>query len=390
MSPVEPPAAGGGPQAAAVPGAPYRPWEPAPPRPKPEGIEYGFLNPVRDELVGTTRERLVYLCRTAPPPRVWTPENDYLVPPYEVPYLLDACRELLAERAGRTVRRTAAFGAGLLALWSLAATPLVLVPGVPLLIAYLAYLRSGRQRAMELRVEELRAGEANAHYARWEASQPAHRTRGLMYMLMATGAAQLPWLRESVAAAGMDPARVLDGEPWRVLSGALLHGSPMHWVMNFSALVSLGRTMEARAPAAYVPLVFLASALTGSLASLYLPPHVVSVGASGGLLGMMGFLLVLALRRAGHLPEGFGRLMRTNLLLTAGIGLVGFMFIDNAAHGGGLLAGVAIGAAAIPNGDRVPEWTGGALLERAGLAAQALLWAATAATAAVILTRVLG
>jgi membrane associated rhomboid family serine protease len=159
----------------------------------------------------------------------------------------------------------------------------------------------------------------------------------------------------------------------------MLHGGILHFWMNFAALESLGRTMETRAPRAWVPLVFLLSALAGGAASLALPPDVASVGASGGLLGMFGFLAVMAYRRKRHLPEGFLKGLLINIALIAVVGVAAYRFIDNAAHAGGLLAGLLIGLLVIPDDDRVPRWTSSALLDRAGRGATGLVWLSAAA-----------
>ncbi|HYW14441.1 MAG TPA: hypothetical protein VE871_20915 [Longimicrobium sp.] len=55
-----------------------------------------------------------------------------------------------------------------------------------------------------------------------------------------------------------------------------------------------------------------------------------------------------------------------------------YRFIDNAAHAGGLLAGVLIGLLAVPGDARVPRWTGSTGLRRAGHAATGIVWMAAA------------
>jgi membrane associated rhomboid family serine protease len=89
--------------------------------------------------------------------------------------------------------------------------------------------------------------------------------------------------------------------------------------------------------------VFLFSALCASAFSLYLTPTT-SVGASGGIMGLIGFLAVIGLRRRHVVPRGFLRSIALSIAFTAATGLVAYHFIDNAAHLGGLVGGLMLGA----------------------------------------------
>jgi len=73
-----------------------------------------------------------------------------------------------------------------------------------------------------------------------------------------------------------------------------------------------------------------------------------SVGASGALFGLIGVLFVFGIKYRRELPEGFKRAFGTGLLpvilLNVAIGFVLRGIIDNAAHMGGLVAGMALAA----------------------------------------------
>jgi len=60
-------------------------------------------------------------------------------------------------------------------------------------------------------------------------------------------------------------------------------------------------------------------------------------------MGLVGFLAVLGYRRKEILPPGFFKSILINICFIGVIGLVGFAIIDNAAHLGGLIAGVVCG-----------------------------------------------
>ncbi len=353
-----------------------------PPRPKPPGVDYGFLS-ARGEPVASTRQNLLHLVRTrALPSLAWSPETPEMVPPWEVPFVLDALRNEIAGRARRELRITTGGSAALvLAFWALTPPMLALMlTGVvgALLVLLIGSVRRRVRQAERLSAEELSRGFDALVEQRTEEALPIPATRSLALPIAAVGAVQLFAFAASIEAGSLHREAVAAGEGWRLLTAPMLHGGILHFWMNYAALENLGRTMETRGPRAWVPLVFLASALAGGAASLALPPDVRSVGASGGLMGMFGFLAVMGFRRKRDLPEGFLKGLLINIAFIAVVGAAAYQFIDNAAHAGGLLAGVLIGLLAVPGDARVPRWTGGTALQRAGHAATGLVWLSAA------------
>lgn len=372
-----------------------RTWaEVFPPRPKPDGVDYGFLS-ARGEPVASTRENLLHLARTrALPSLAWSPETAEMVPPWEVPFLLDAVREGVVVSARRERRVFTAGSAVLVPAFWLLLPPglaLLLTAGVgALLLVLLVSVHRRLRRAKRLSAGELRAGFDALIAQRAEAARPAPATRALANALIAVGLAQVVMFGASIEAGALRRDAVLAGEWWRLLTAPMLHGNVLHFWMNFAALESLGRTTETRGVGAWVPIVFLLSALAGGVASLALPPDVASVGASGGLMGMFGFLAVMAYRRKRHLPHGFLRALLINIAFIGVVGAVAYRFIDNAAHAGGLAAGVLAGLAAVPDDGRVPAWTAGPRLRAAGRAATGLVGMAAAAAILLMLLHTLG
>jgi membrane associated rhomboid family serine protease len=155
------------------------------------------------------------------------------------------------------------------------------------------------------------------------------------------------------AAALVKPA-VRAGEWWRLLSAAYLHANALHLTGNMTAMLAFGGLVEAYDDRRRLPLVFVLAAIAGNVAST-LMLSATSLGASGGILGLAGYALVIALRRSsGASGWLFGQLLRlVGVVLVTGI--VGFFFIDNAGHIGGLLAGIALGLFAVPRaGGSIP------------------------------------
>ena len=138
----------------------------------------------------------------------------------------------------------------------------------------------------------------------------------------------------------------LGPQPWRMLTSNYVHGGLIHVFFNMWCLLNLGALAQRVFDRWTYLLIYTASGLAGSLLSLWWHPMVVGVGASGAIFGMAGALI--AALYLGKLPipkEAVKSTMKSllsfaayNLLFGLGAG------IDNAAHVGGLLGGLGLGA----------------------------------------------
>ena len=140
---------------------------------------------------------------------------------------------------------------------------------------------------------------------------------------------------------------VRDGQWWRLLTCAFLHVGLVHFLFNMIALSIFGRLLERLQGRSRLGTIYLFSIVTGALASLWYHPAIVSAGASGGLFGLMGGIMALAIRHRRDFPPSLRKAIRKwlgtilfyNVLLMAAL----YHVIDNAAHIGGLLGGLAMG-----------------------------------------------
>lgn len=148
-----------------------------------------------------------------------------------------------------------------------------------------------------------------------------------------------------IAAAGVvsTPA-IANGEVWRLVTAAFLHAGLLHLAMNVYVLVIIGTSAEARFGFWKTPLIFLLAVVGGNLAATYFQQDGVSLGASGGVMGLAGAVVVGAYR------SGDG-LARSQWVLSAIVITLAFGFVNpgisNAAHIGGLVAGALV---ALPMG----------------------------------------
>jgi membrane associated rhomboid family serine protease len=317
---------------------------------RPDQPDYGYV--VRGVRHGCTRDELVARCRASAPhvDVVWTPEYPRLLPPAEVPWLVDAVRERARDNLRYNVRNglTLTLIYSVLALsyhyqgypWPLLAVIVFMLGIVPVLQPAWGLWRLRRDPEGYTREQ---AGILR--YQMWLGTRRANATLALAACLVVVGLTQW-WVGtrgvDTIRAAGLVKSAVRGGEVWRLLTCELLHGHVLHFTLNLLALMALGRLVEMHGHPAYLPTVFLFSALCASGLSYYASP-VTSVGASGGIMGLIGFLAMIGVRRRHVVPRGFLKAIALSVALTAGTGLVAHEFIDNAAHAGGFIGGLLLG-----------------------------------------------
>ena len=150
-------------------------------------------------------------------------------------------------------------------------------------------------------------------------------------------------LLEYGAAQGM---LVQQGEVWRLLAYAFLHGGLLHLAFNSYFLFIVGPSLETALGSPRFAVVYFVSALGGGIGGcMWHSPLTPLVGGSGALFGMMGAALALNMRQGRHLLDFLNYGGPRQLLGLIGINLViGFMLpqVSNAGHIGGLIAGFAL------------------------------------------------
>jgi membrane associated rhomboid family serine protease len=134
------------------------------------------------------------------------------------------------------------------------------------------------------------------------------------------------------------------GQFWRLLTANFLHRDVLHLVLNMFVLFNVGVALEN----AYRPLDFLALLLLSGLAtmtvSLFLS-EAISVGASGMVYGCLGGVMMFGLRYRSLLPPRYRRVLGAAIPTVLMFLWIGWTSsgVDNSAHLGGLLVGIASG-----------------------------------------------
>ncbi len=131
---------------------------------------------------------------------------------------------------------------------------------------------------------------------------------------------------------------VADGAFWQLLTSMFTHVQIWHIGFNMLALYVLGPQLEGLLGRARFLALYLLSGLFGSLAVYWLSPvNQPTVGASGAIFGLMGALLVVAVRVRGNVQSLLG-LLAVNAVIT----IIGAGYISWQGHLGGFVGGVLL------------------------------------------------
>jgi len=134
---------------------------------------------------------------------------------------------------------------------------------------------------------------------------------------------------------------VAEGEWWRLLTAAFLHGGLIHLGMNMLMLWWIGSPMEESLGRVRFLALYLVAGLAGSAGALLFTPNAITVGASGAIFGILGAALVFERQRNYVLGGSALSIIILNLVFT--------FAVPNISVGGHLggLAGGALSALAL-------------------------------------------
>src|SRR5258708_29305169 len=214
-----------------------------------------------------------------------------------------------------------------------------------------------------------------------EASRPNSRERGWnilatpgTYILLAINIAVFGWMvLHGVSPKDPPPAQLihyrgtnasyilLGGQWWRLLTATFVHVGLIHIATNMWCLWNLGLLGEPLLGPVGLIAVYLITGIAGNLLSLFFNVVArdgvsVGAGASGAVFGIAGILIVLLSNKKLPIPAfELNRLRRSviqfavlNLIIGVGANFTSIVRIDNHAHIGGFLSGLALGVPLVP------------------------------------------
>ncbi|MBV9477055.1 MAG: rhomboid family intramembrane serine protease [Acidobacteria bacterium] len=148
------------------------------------------------------------------------------------------------------------------------------------------------------------------------------------------------------------PEAVRAGQYWRLVTAMFLHGDGtvggdlLHLAVNLFALYQLGPLYELMFGTRRFLIIYFSAGIVASLTSV-LHNAGASVGASGAIFGILGAFISSILRSPRWRHDRMGRSIVKQCIFWAALNLIvvsRFPQIDNAAHIGGLVAGLLLGA----------------------------------------------
>jgi len=127
---------------------------------------------------------------------------------------------------------------------------------------------------------------------------------------------------------------------YRLITAMFLHGGLIHIGFNMMSLMQLGPALEELYDSSRYFFLYIFTGAFGFLVSSILGTY--SLGASGGLLGLVGAMLAITTKRGGaYMRELRSRLISSVVILFV-LGFMG-MGLDNKAHMAGLASGFVLG-----------------------------------------------
>lgn len=155
-------------------------------------------------------------------------------------------------------------------------------------------------------------------------------------------------------------SHVLNGEWYRLLTATFVHVGWIHLATNMWCLWNLGLLGEPLVGPFGLAAIYLLTGIAGNLLSMshnvWKNTDSVGAGASGAVFGIAGILIVLLSNRRLPIPwDELRRLRRSviqfavlNLLIGGASNVFDVIRIDNDAHIGGFLSGLALGVPLVP------------------------------------------
>jgi rhomboid protease GluP len=133
---------------------------------------------------------------------------------------------------------------------------------------------------------------------------------------------------------------ITQGQYFRLISAMFLHGGIVHLTVNMYSLYAIGPMVEkVYGKTKFTAIYFFAGICSSLLSYAYSPS--ISIGASGAIFGLLGAVLVFAIKSKGKTGSAFIRSILSVIIVNIFIGMT-LPGIDNFGHIGGLMGGIII------------------------------------------------
>jgi rhomboid protease GluP len=170
-----------------------------------------------------------------------------------------------------------------------------------------------------------------------------------------------PTIPQLIHFGATNPDFILSGQWWRLLSAIFVHVGLIHIATNMWCLWNLGLLGEPLLGPLGLSAVYILTGVAGNLLSLAYnviarDHQSVGAGASGAVFGIAGILIVLLSNHKLPIPWSELKRLRRSVIQFAALNLVigvaasftSIVNIDNRAHVGGFVCGLALGVPLVP------------------------------------------
>ncbi len=182
-----------------------------------------------------------------------------------------------------------------------------------------------------------------------------------VWMVLHGVSAKDPRTDQLVHYGATNPDLILSGQWWRLLTAIFVHVGLLHIATNMWCLWNLGLLGEPLLGPFGLAAVYILTGVSGNLLSLafnviFRNHQSVGAGASGAVFGIAGILIVLLSNHKLPIPWLELKRLRRSVIQFAALNLVigiaanfsSIVNIDNFAHMGGFLCGLAMGVPLVP------------------------------------------
>ena len=202
---------------------------------------------------------------------------------------------------------------------------------------------------------------------RSRSAPPAYATLGLLFVLCAIHVAVVlapltdSFLLRLYRFGGAHHGAIADGENWRFITSIFLHAGWEHLLGNLVVIYHFGRGLEPLFGGGWLIALFVYTGLGGSILSGLFSHTSMSIGASGGALGLCGVFTAVFLFRKHRLTLRSRATFFFWFVIVMALAVYNGLtspVIDNFAHIGGFLSGFAFGAVLPFRDDNREKWGG--------------------------------
>ena len=183
-------------------------------------------------------------------------------------------------------------------------------------------------------------GNNNSKFEPFTNDPKRQATDALLLSLLAGYSLQLLTRQKATAAFAKVNENVSNGQYYRLVTSAFLHGGLVHLFVNMYSLNAIGSAVERIFGKTHTYAAFTLSAMSGNITSYKMSKYP-AVGASGAIFGLAGAFAVYLYRHKDVLGSGAEEQLNalgTSLMINAVYGATSAR-VDNWAHFGGLVGG---------------------------------------------------